>query len=114
MRRGVPDRGDILHIDLDPVLGHEQRGKRFVLVLSAAEFNRFGHVLAGPVSQGGAFAREHGFAVPLSGGGTRTQGLVLCHQLRTLDYKERNARFVETIPAAIVEEVLARARTLLD
>jgi mRNA-degrading endonuclease toxin of MazEF toxin-antitoxin module len=39
--------------------------------------------------------------------------VVLCHQARTLDYKERNGQFQETLPADVVEEVLARVRTLL-
>ena len=49
-----------------------------------------------------------------SAAGIRTQGVVLCHQVRTLDSKERGARWVETLPAEIVEDVLARVRTLLD
>ena len=114
MKRGIPDRGDVLHIDLDPTKGREQQGKRFVLVLSLADFNRFGLVFVCPVTQGGEFAREHGFAVSLSAAGTRTQGVVLCHQVRSLDYKERNGEWVETLPEEIVEEVLARVRTLLD
>jgi len=85
-----------------------------VLVLSPAAFNRFGLVLSCPVTQGGEFAREHGFAVSLAGTGMKTQGVVLCHRVRTLDYRERRARWVESVPAEVVEEVLARVRTLLD
>jgi mRNA interferase ChpB len=114
LKRGIPDRGDILHIDLEPVRGREQRGKRYILVLSISDFNRFGLVLACPITQGGEFAREHGFAVSLSAAGTAAQGAVLCHQLRVLDFKERGARFVEALEAGVVEEVLARSRTLLD
>ena len=114
MKRGNPERGDILHIDLDPTKGREQRGKRFVLVLSPADFNRFGLILACPVTQGGGFAREHGFAVSLSATGTHTRRVILCHQVRTLDYKERNGKWIETLEEEVVEEVLARVRTLLD
>ena len=114
MRRGVPDRGDILYLDLDPTKGREQRGSRFVLVLSVGEFNRFGLALVCPITQGGGFAREHGFAVSLSAVGAQTQGVVLCHQARTIDYKERRARWVESLPEQTVMEVLARVRALLD
>ena len=114
MKRGIPDRGDVLHIDLDPVRGREQRGKRYILVLSVADFNRFGLVLACPITEGRAFAREHGFAVSLAGAGALTHGVVLCHQARTLDYKDRNGRFLETMTSDVVEEVLARVRTLLE
>ena len=114
LKRGIPDRGDVLNLDLDPAKGHEQRGKRPVLVLSVSEFNRFGLILVCPITQGGGFAREHGFAVPLSGAGTRTQGVVLCNQLRTVDYRERGREFSESLPGDLVEEVLARVRTLID
>jgi mRNA-degrading endonuclease toxin of MazEF toxin-antitoxin module len=114
LKRGIPDRGDVLHIDLDPVKGREQRGKRYVLVLSVADFNRFGLALTCPVTGGGEFAREHGFAVSLAGAGKLTQGVVLCHQVRTLDYRERKGQFLETLPADVMDEVLARIRTLLD
>jgi mRNA interferase ChpB len=114
LKRGIPDRGDILRLDLDPAKGREQGGKRFVLVLTPSAFNRFGLALVCPVSQGGGFARERGFAVSLSGSGTLTQGVLLCHQVRTLGYKDRNAAWVESLAEEIVEEVLARVRTLLD
>lgn len=114
MRRGIPDRGDVLLLSLDPSLGAEQSGKRPIVVLSKEAFNRFGLVLACPVTQGGQMAREHGFAVSLVGSGTRTQGVVLCHQVRTLDPRERKSVFVETLPTWITAEILARVQTLLD
>lgn len=114
MKRGIPERGDIFHIDLDPAKGREQQGKRFVLVLTPSAFNGLGLMLVCPITQGGEFARQHGFAVSLLGAGTRTGGVALCHQVRTLDYRERRAAWVESLPAEIVEDVLARVRTLLD
>lgn len=114
MKRGIPERGDIWRINLNPTAGHESQGERPVLVLSPFEFNRLGLILACPVSQGGQHARERGFAVPLSGGGTQTQGAVLCHQSRTVDYKARRARFVESAPEHIVNDVLARVAALLE
>jgi mRNA-degrading endonuclease toxin of MazEF toxin-antitoxin module len=114
VRRGVPDRGDVLHIDLDPTRGSEQQGRRFVLVLTLADFNRFGLALVAPISQGGGFAKEHGFAVTLEGAGAKTQGVVLCHQVRMIAFRERGARLVEKLPADVIDDVLARVRTLLD
>lgn len=114
MKRGIPERGDVLHVDLDPTRGREQQGKRYVLVLTPLEFNRFGLLLVCPITQGGEFAREHGFAVSLSGAGVRTQGVVLCHQSRTIDFRERRASWVESIPETVMEEVLARVRALLE
>ncbi len=113
MRR-VPERGDIWNIDLDPVRGSEQRGARPVLVLTRESFNRRGLIWACAVSQGGEYARDAGFAVSLSGCGSDTQGVVLTHQARVLDWKSRSARFIEAMPDTIVDEVMARVAALLD
>jgi mRNA-degrading endonuclease toxin of MazEF toxin-antitoxin module len=59
-------------------------------------------------------ARNAGFAVPLSGAGTRVQGVVLCNQPRALDLKARGGRFVERVPDFIMDEVLARLATLIE
>ena len=114
MKNGIPVRGDILHLDLDPTFGKEQQGQRYVLVLTVEEFNRFGLALVAPVTQGGQFARENGFTVSLLGIGVKTQGVVLCNQVRMLDFKQRGGKSVETAPAMVVEDVLARVRALLD
>ena len=114
MRRGIPDRGDILHLDLDPTLGREQQGQRYVLILTLFEFNHFGLALVAPITQGGQFARENGFTVSLMGSGGKTHGVILCNQLRMLDFKERGGKLVEAAPVIIVDEVLARVRTFLD
>ena len=60
------------------------------------------------------FDRLQGFAVPLSGTGTATQGIVMCAQLRVVAFKDRGARFVEHAPVYVIDDVLARAKTLLD
>ena len=114
MKHGVPDRGDILHLDLDPAFGREQEGQRYVLVVTVAEFNRFGLALVAPVTQGGQFARENGFTVSMMGAGGKTHGVILCNQVRMLDFKQRGGKIIETAPVMIVEDVLARVRVLLD
>ncbi len=108
------NRGDIYHVDLNPIQGREQSGSRFVLVVSSVEFNALGTPLVCPITQGGNFARHAGFAVSLSGAGTRTTDVVLCNKTRVLDLQARHARFIERAPAFIVDEVLARLATLID
>lgn len=114
MKRGIPDRGDILHLDFDPTLGKEQQGQRYALVLTVVDFNRFGLALVAPITQGGQFARENGFTVSLTGAGTKTQGVVLCNQVRMLDFKQRNGKIAETAPEFVVDDTLARVRALLE
>ncbi|MFC6646164.1 type II toxin-antitoxin system PemK/MazF family toxin [Granulicella cerasi] len=102
-------QGDIYVVDLDPTKGREQAGKRHVLVVSQKPFNDLtGHPVVAPITQGGSFAREAGFTVSLSGLGLKTQGVVLCHQLRVLDMKARAGKRVESLPEAILQEVIDR------
>lgn len=114
MKQGVAERGDIYLLDLNPTKGREQQGRRPVLVVSPFEFNRLGVVWVCPITQGGQGSREHGFAVSLMACGTETQGVVLCHQPRTVDFRARGAAFKEKAPTQAVEEVLARIRAVLD
>jgi mRNA interferase ChpB len=108
-------RGDIYLVSLDPTLGHEQQGTRPVLVVSPDAFNRFTRVpIVVPITSGGAFARNAGFAVSLTGAGTRTTGVVRCDQPRPLDLAARNARRLESVPSEIIEDVLARLMTLFE
>jgi mRNA interferase ChpB len=108
------DRGDIYHVDLDPTKGKEQQGARYVLIVSPREFNRGGTSLVCPITQGGNYARNRGFAVSLSGAGTNVQGVVLCNQPRILDIAARGGRFCEKAPEYVVDEVIAKLQTLLD
>lgn len=45
-RTGVPKRGEIFMAGLEPVIGHEQGGRRPFLVLSIAQMNQAGVELA--------------------------------------------------------------------
>jgi mRNA interferase ChpB len=107
-------RGDIWHVDLNPTKGREQANPRYVLILTPKEFNALGTPIVVPITQGGNFARDQGFAVSLSGTGTNANGVILCHQLRALDLKARNGRFVERVPDYIIDDVLARVATLFE
>lgn len=110
----IPARGEIWHIDLNPVAGREQQGERPVLVVSDKEFNRAGLMLVCPITQGGNQSRFAGFAVPLMNSGTRTQGVAMCHQPRAVDYVARGAKFVEQVPAYVTDDVLARLQAILE
>lgn len=110
----MTNRGDIYHVSLDPIQGREQAGRRYVLVVSPREFNRLGTPLVCPITQGGAFARDRGFAVSLNGLGLRTHGVVLCNQPRVLDLQARSAAFTERVPQAVIDEVIAKLLTLLE
>ncbi|CDN57352.1 Putative plasmid toxin protein PemK (plasmid) [Neorhizobium galegae bv. officinalis bv. officinalis str. HAMBI 1141] len=108
------ERGDIWHVDLEPIKGREQAGSRYALIVTQKSFNNVGTPVIVPITTGGQFARFQGFAVSLSGAGTRSSGVVLCNQLRAVDLKARGARFVERVPDFIMDEVLARISTFFE
>lgn len=102
-------RGEIWLVALDPTQGHEQKGRRPVLIVSPEAFNRVTKVpVVLPITTGGSFARMAGFAVSLAGAGTKTTGVVRCDQPRALDLRARGGKKLESISDAIMDEVLAR------
>ena len=110
----VFERGDVVSVTLDPVVGHEQRGSRPGLVLTTKEFNKLGDVLVAPITQGGDFARYAGFAVTLTGTGCKTQGVALINKIRMLDLKARKARKIERVPPEVMQDAMARLSALLE
>ena len=105
------NKGDIYLVSLDQTKGHEQRGNRPVLVVSATAFNAATRLpVVCPITTGGEFAKRIGFAVQITG--ITTTGVVRCDQPRVLDLSTRQARKVDTLPSHILDEVLARMVTI--
>ena len=107
----VPERGDIVWLDFHPQAGHEQAGRRPGLVLSPEAYNgRVGLALMCPVT-----TRQKGYpfevAIPP---GLEARGVVLVDQIRSLDWRARNASKICTVPAHVVERVKSLLETLLS
>lgn len=108
-------RGEIWLVGLDPTEGHEQKGRRPVLIVSPEVFNRVMKVpVVLPITSGGNFARTAGFAVPLTGAVTKTIGVVRCDQPRALDLGERKGKKLESVSEEIMNEVLARLMPIFE
>src|SRR5258708_39632763 len=96
-------RGEIWLVGLDPTQGHEQKGRRPVLIVSPESFNRVTKVpVVLPITSGGSFARTAGFAVPLQGAGTTTTGIVPCDQAPAPYFGGRGGKKLESGPAAVM------------
>src|SRR3984957_5285132 len=99
-------RGDIYLVSLDPAAGHEQQGRRPVLLASPDAFNSLTKLpIIVPITSGGSFARMAGFTVSLDGTGTKTKGVVRCDQPRVIDLVARGAHKLESVPSAVMAEV---------
>jgi len=105
-----PDRGHFINLNFDPRSGTEQGGERPALVLSSAAFNiSTGLAFVCPISnqvKGGAFEVR----VPT---GCKVTGVVLCDQLRSLDWISREARQWGIAPIQLVDDVLAHINAIL-
>ena len=110
----IPKRGDIVWTDFDPSAGKEQALKRPALILSPEPFNaKIQLALVAPIT---STVRGHGFEVKLQE--TRTQGVVLCQQIKTIgcgDQGEgcRGIKHIEQAPLKVVNDVLAKVRVLV-
>ena len=107
----IPDRGDIVWITLNPQAGHEQAGRRPALVLSPSAYNgKVGLALLCPVTNQ---LKGYPFEVVIPDG-LKISGAVLSDQVKSLDWKARQAEFVCTLPSAALYEVLQKVNTLLQ
>lgn len=111
----VFDRGDIVVVNLEPVVGREMQGERRpALVLTTKEFNVLGDVMVAPITQGGDYSRFAGFAVSLMNTGCKTQGVALINKCRMMDLAARKAKKIERVPLEVVDEALGRLMALLE
>lgn len=109
-RRYVPQRGDTIWLVFDPQAGHEQKGRRPALVLSPREYNeRVGLALVCPIT---SQVKGYPFEVAISGSGA-LHGAILADQVRSLDWRTRQAKRIGTVPIATLEAVIGRVELLL-
>ena len=108
-------RGEIWLVGLDPAEGHEQKGRRPVLIVSPEAFNRVTRVpVVLPITSRENFARTAGFAAALAGSGTKTTGVIRCDQPRALDLGARKGKKLESVPEAIMDDVLAKLAPIFE
>ncbi len=102
--------GDIAWVELDPVLGTEQAGRRPALIVSMNLYNEVSRrVIVCPIS---SRLRDWPYNVTLPDG-IQTKGAVLVDQLRTLDHAARVFDVIERAPASVLAEVQGRLATIL-
>jgi mRNA interferase MazF len=107
----VPERGDTIWITLNPQAGHEQAGRRPAVVLSPALYNgRVGLVICCPITNQ---IKGYPFEVVLPSGLAVT-GAVLSDQVKSLDWRVRNATFICALAPATIAEILQKLGTLVS
>ena len=106
----IPERGHAVWITLDPQAGHEQAGRRPALVLSPSAYNvRVGLALFCPITNQ---VKGYPFEVLIPDGCPVT-GVVGADQVKSLDWRARQAARIGAVPEEVVAQVLQRLQVLL-
>ena len=110
-RSYVPQCGDVVRITLNPQSGHEQAGRRPAVVLSPGDYNgKTGLAILCPITNQ---IKGYPFEVLLPGQ-LPVAGVILADQVKSLDWRVRNAELLCTLPAETISEALQKLITLLS
>ena len=106
-----PKRGDIVWISFNPRAGREQAGHRPALVLSPQSYNRkVGLAILCPLT---TQVKGYPFEVRVPDG-LKASGAILSDQVKSMDWRARNASRLCSLPDTTVRQVLNKVGTLLD
>jgi mRNA interferase MazF len=106
----VPSRGDVVWLQFNPQVGHEQAGRRPALVVSPDAYNRkVGLALLCPIT---SRIKGYPFEVLLPDR-LKVKGVVLSDRVKSLDWRAREAELICKLPDAEMNEVLKRLRALV-
>jgi mRNA interferase MazF len=101
----IPRCGDAVWITLNPQAGHEQAGRRPAVVLSPKSYNsKTGLAIFCPVTRQ---VKGYPFEVLLPEG-MPLSGAILADQVKSLEWRVRNAELICTLPDDIISEVLQK------
>jgi mRNA interferase MazF len=107
----IPQRGDVIWITLNPQAGHEQAGRRPAIVLSPGAYNgKTGLVIMCPIT---SQVKGYPFEVRIPAG-LPVRGVILADQVKSLDWKARQAEWMCMLPPDVTTEVLAKLSLLLE
>ena len=106
----IPNRGDIVYLDFNPTKGHEQRGYRPALITSHAAYSEKSSLalFCPTTSQQKGYPFEVLLPEEL-----QTHGVILVDQIRALDWRVRQIKFIETVSSEVIAEVQAKIAPLI-
>jgi mRNA interferase MazF len=106
-----PNAGDLVWIELNPTIGHEQSGHRPAIVLTPQQYNgRSGLCIICPIT---SRVRGYPFEVAIPDGHA-ISGVILVDQVRSVSWEKRYVKMVSVAPAELLDEVRERLAALLQ
>jgi mRNA interferase MazF len=107
----IPQCGDVVWITLNPQAGHEQAGRRPAVVISPQDYNsEVGLAIFCPITnqiKGYPFEVRIPNRLPIA-------GAILSDQVKSLDWRARNATLICVLPTETISQVLQKLIMLLN
>lgn len=111
MVKYIPEQKDIIYLDFTPQSGYEQMGRRPALVLSNKDFNNQTKLaLVCPITSN---MKEYPLHIKLNNT-KKIKGVVMCEQMKTLDFIARNAEFKEKITDDNYNNIINVIKSFID
>lgn len=108
---GLFQGGDIVLVNLDPILGSEQAGIRPGIIISSAVMHEVSRrIIVCPITRNMA-PWPTKVQIP---SGFKTRGMVLADQVRSVDHAARVLRHVETLPGDFVALVRSYVGRMIE
>jgi mRNA interferase MazF len=105
----IPSRGDVVWLEFDPQKGNEIKKTRPAFVISPQSYNvKTGLALFMPIT---SQIKSYPFEVKIEIEGKPS--VILCDQIRSLDWKSRKANFITSLPLTIFEKALEKFKALI-
>lgn len=107
----IPDKGDIVWFTFDPSAGREIMKRRPAFVISREAFNQHtGFAIVAPIT-GTVRGMKLEVVLPDE---VSTDGAVLIHQMKSLDFANRQVELIEKAPESVVEKVTELATIIIQ
>jgi mRNA interferase MazF len=105
-----PDAGDLVWIDLNSTVGHEQSCHTPAIVLTPRQYNApSGLCIICPIT---SRPRGYSFEVAIPHGHA-ISGIILVDQVRSVSWEKRYVKMASIAPAELLDEVRERLAVLL-
>lgn len=106
----VPERGDLVWLQFDPQVDHEQAERRPAFIISPKTYNdKVGLAILCPIT---SHVKGYPFEVNLPNH-LLVHGVVLADQVKNLDWQVRQATFICKSPQNVIDEVLMKLEPLM-
>jgi mRNA interferase MazF len=106
----VPRKGDLVWLNFSPQSGHEQAGRRPALCISPETYNsKVGLALFCPITSA---IKNYPFESLLPDDLT-VKGAILADQVKSMDWRSRQAQFIASLSPSQLADVLAKIHTLI-